>query len=142
MSTNSVALDTLTFGGLIFPPCGTSERFSITFPASYTVTETFSDPVQNENPSTAATLTISCLTTDAAHLLMRQFAAQQQADNANPAARVAKPGRASLLAGADAATWQDCRITQQPNLTSAQEVALVTWVLSLSGARRVFPAAT
>jgi hypothetical protein len=127
----AVQFDVLTLDGNIVPSAGEGERFRLAFPPSATSTDSNSgDNIQQATPFRSAVLTVTCYQTDAAHIVLLGFFAQQQAEVATPG--ITHPGSAALASKPGAlAVWSHCYVTQQPEIVSSREAQVVTWTLTL-----------
>lgn len=126
----AVQFDVLTLNGVPVPSAGESERFRITFPPTATSTDSNSgDNIQQATPFRSGVLTVTCYQTDAAHGVLRDFFATQQAGIGSPAQY---PGSGALSSRPGALVmWSHCYVTQQAEIVSSREAQVVTWTLTL-----------
>lgn len=137
-----VSSDVITIRGVVIPPSGTTTRATLALPPKATTADSNNgDLIAQMSPVRSGTLTISCYETDQAHLELVALAAQQDLDRtdatrepwAGNIAKMAIPGGAPVRK----ASWSDAVITEQPNVTSARDAEVLTWVIAVADVTRI-----
>lgn len=137
-----LSTDVITIRGVVIPPSGTTTRATLALPPKATTASSNNgDLIAQMSPDRSGTLTITCYETDRAHLELVALAAQQDLDRTSStrepwAGNVAKmpiPGQAPVRK----ASWSDAVITEQPQITSAREAEVISWVLAVSDVTRI-----
>jgi len=139
--TRAVHLDTLVIAGVILPPSGDNERWTIEYDEVASASPANSgDDIINHNPNQGATLTCTTYVGEVTNQTLITLNARQRFEVLSGTG-AAWRGSARTTEG-EIINWQDTTILTQSGSRSEQNASTVSWSLRLTNVARTMAAVT